>query len=251
MESNHHSAGPRGYSALSSPLLGVRKEYGRRDRLPATGGRDVAVCAAPEPAVTHRRSCRRVSAPPPPHRSALEASRSQLHVGPALCTSPVPSLPRPVRRRAVLGGLRGWDSNPRSRAHEARGDGRSPTALSGRLESNQRSPAPETGGVAKLPHGQLSIESTTVESNHARPPYQSGASPIGLSSMFVREALGSPPYGQGTPLKASPSAPQLPGRATGAARELHPAPRGHGPRARSLALRRSLAGRSRTPVPPR
>ena len=37
-------------------------------------------------------------------------------------------------------------------------------------------------------------------------------------------------------------------RATGAARELHPAPRGHGPRARSLALRRSLAGRSRTPV---
>ena len=188
MESNHHSAGPRGYSALSSPLLGVRKEYGRRDRLPATGGRDVAVCAAPEPAVTHRRSCQRVSAPPPPHRSALEASRSQLHVGPALCTSPVPSLPRPVRRRAVLGGLRGWDSNPRSRAHEARGDGRSPTALSGRLESNQRSPAPETGGVAKLPHSQLSIESTTVESNHARPPYQSGASPIGLSSMFVREA---------------------------------------------------------------
>ena len=60
-----------------------------------------------------------------------------------------------------------------------------------------------------------------------------------------------PPYGRGTPLKASPSAPQLPGRATGAARELHPAPRGHGPRARSLALRRSLAGRSRTPVPPR
>ena len=60
-----------------------------------------------------------------------------------------------------------------------------------------------------------------------------------------------PPYGRGTPLKASPSAPQLPGRATGAARELHPAPRGHGPRARSLALQRSLAGRSRTPVPPR
>ena len=48
---------------------------------------------------------------------------------------------------------------------------------SGRLESNQRSPVPETGGVANLPHGQLSIESTTVESNHARPPYQSGAGP--------------------------------------------------------------------------
>ena len=46
---------------------------------------------------------------------------------------------------------RGWDSNPRSRAHEAREDSRSSTALrarSGRLESNQRSPVPETGGVA-------------------------------------------------------------------------------------------------------
>jgi hypothetical protein len=35
---------------------------------------------SPEPAVAHRRSCQRVSAPPPPHRSALEACRSQLHV---------------------------------------------------------------------------------------------------------------------------------------------------------------------------
>ena len=53
---------------------------GRRDRLPATGDRDVAVWSAPEPAVAHRRSCQRVSAPPPPHRLALEACRSQLHV---------------------------------------------------------------------------------------------------------------------------------------------------------------------------
>jgi hypothetical protein len=36
--------------------------------------------AAPEPAVAHRHSCQRMSAPPPPHRSALEACRSQLHV---------------------------------------------------------------------------------------------------------------------------------------------------------------------------
>jgi hypothetical protein len=35
---------------------------------------------APEPAVAHRHSCQRVSAPPPPHRLALEACRSQLHV---------------------------------------------------------------------------------------------------------------------------------------------------------------------------
>jgi hypothetical protein len=35
---------------------------------------------APEPAVAHRRSCQRMSTPPPPHRLALEACRSQLHV---------------------------------------------------------------------------------------------------------------------------------------------------------------------------
>src|SRR5262249_47851245 len=50
---------------------------------------------------------------------------------------------------------RGWDSNPRSRAHEARKDDRSSTALSGRQESNLRSPVPKTGGVAKLPHDRL------------------------------------------------------------------------------------------------
>lgn len=53
---------------------------------------------------------------------------------------------------------RGWDSNPRSRAHEAREDSRSSTARcrSGRQESNLRSPAPEAGGVATLPHDQTS-----------------------------------------------------------------------------------------------
>ena len=105
----------------------------------------------------------------------------------------------------------------------------SPTALSGRLESNQRSPVPETGGVATLPHGQLSTESTTVESNHARPPYQSGASPIGLSSVLRCHLVGSCSRTN-----------------TGVARELHPAPRGHGPGARSLALRRSALGGNRT-----
>jgi hypothetical protein len=58
--------------ALSSSELRPRRG-GRRDRLPATGDGDVAVRVAPEPAVAHRRSCLRVSAPPPPHRSALEA----------------------------------------------------------------------------------------------------------------------------------------------------------------------------------
>jgi hypothetical protein len=56
---------------------------------------------------------------------------------------------------------------------------------SGWLESNQRSPAPKAGGVASLPYSQVSIESTTVESNHAVPPYQSGASPAGPSSSLA------------------------------------------------------------------
>ena len=52
--------------------------------------------------------------------------------------------------------MRGWDSNPRSRAHEAREDSRSSTAhrRSGRQESNLRSPVPETGGVAVSPTSQ-------------------------------------------------------------------------------------------------
>ena len=65
--------------ALCSYELRPRRS-GRRDRLPATGDRDVAVWSAPEPAVAHRRSCQRVSAPPAPHQLALEACRSQLHV---------------------------------------------------------------------------------------------------------------------------------------------------------------------------
>ena len=89
----------------------------------------------------------------------------------------LPSTPRPPRSgddRTRTGGLpadnrllwplsyapngwRGWDSNPRSRAHEAREDSRSSTARrpsangSGRQESNLRSPVPETGGVACSP----------------------------------------------------------------------------------------------------
>jgi hypothetical protein len=55
----------RGWKAGSAP----RNRRRRRCR-PGT----------PEPAVAHRHSCQRVSAPPPPHRLALEACRSQLHV---------------------------------------------------------------------------------------------------------------------------------------------------------------------------
>ena len=108
-------------------------------------------------------------------------------LGPALCTSPcsvtpsaspsasrsfklwflprMPALPASARggiglievvmlrrsRSGLRSVKRGWDSNPRSRAHEAREDSLSSTAQSARLESNQRSPVPETGGVAVSP----------------------------------------------------------------------------------------------------
>ena len=75
--------------------------------------------------------CQRVSAPPPPHRSALEAYRGQLHVRAHALHSPCSVTSRPARRQTVLAKWRGWDSNPRSRAHEAREDSRSSTALRG------------------------------------------------------------------------------------------------------------------------
>ncbi len=145
---------------------------------------------------------------------------------------------------------------------------------SGRLESNQRSPVPETGGVAELPHGQLPIESTTVESNHARPPYQSGACPAGPSSVSCSRAgirradsrRSDPRLRRGTSLKASAFAAataQGGSRAgirsggfrsrTSAGRRqgIAPCSTGSRPAGSLLALRRSLAGRIRTPVPPR
>jgi hypothetical protein len=85
----HHEAGTTGLEPVASRLTSERSgaselrpqgRGGTRDRLPATGDRRCRL-RAPEPAVAHRRSCQRVSAPPPPHRLALEACRSQLHVG--------------------------------------------------------------------------------------------------------------------------------------------------------------------------
>ncbi len=64
---------------------------------------------APEPAVAHRPSCQRVSAPPP-HRLALEACRSQLHVRaralyqPLFCHSLGPPVDGPIVDSA--GGIR-------------------------------------------------------------------------------------------------------------------------------------------------
>jgi hypothetical protein len=76
----HHEAGTTGLEPAASRLTSERSgaselrpqgRGGTLDRLPATGDRRCRL-RAPEPAVAHRRSCQRVSAPPPPHRLALE-----------------------------------------------------------------------------------------------------------------------------------------------------------------------------------
>ncbi len=106
---------------------------------------------APEPAVAHRRSCQRVSAPPPPHRSALEACRSQLHDRaralhqPLFCHSLGPPVGGPILDSA--GGIRTHGLELMRLARTA-----SPLPRkSGWQESNLRSPAPEAGGVASSP----------------------------------------------------------------------------------------------------
>lgn len=143
--------------ALCSSELRPRGRDGRRDRLPATGDRDVAVWSAPEPAVAHRRSCQRVSAPPPPHQLALEACRSQLHVRaralhqPLFCHFLGPPVGAPILDSA--GGIRTHGLELMRLARTAPPLPRK----SGRQESNLRSPAPEAGGVATLPHDQKPI----------------------------------------------------------------------------------------------
>jgi hypothetical protein len=83
---------------------------------------------------------------------------------------------------------RGWDSNPRSRAHEARGDSRSPTAQSGWLESNQRSPVPETGGVANSPTARRSTPGgTRTRSFRIESPASSPVRPRGRASSGGRD----------------------------------------------------------------
>ncbi len=106
---------------------------------------------APEPAVAHRPSCQRVSAPPPSHRLALEACRSQLHVRaralhqPLFCHSLGPPVDGPIVDSA--GGIRTHGLELMRLARTA-----SPLPRkSGWQESNLRSPAPEAGGVSNSP----------------------------------------------------------------------------------------------------
>ena len=135
MESNHHSARHRVYSAGSSP--DAQRPHGTRW---PTGF---------EPAP--RSSQPRVL---PLHHGHHETGTTGLEPAPSRLTSECSA------RLSYVPKVRGWDSNPRSRAHEAREDNRSSTAQSGRQESNLRSPAPEAGGVATLPYSQKRMTST-------------------------------------------------------------------------------------------
>lgn len=74
--------------------------------------------------------------------------------------------------------MRGWDSNPRSRAHEAREDSRSPTAQSVWLESNQRSPVPETGGVTDSPTDRCVVDTPGGSRTRCLPVESRASSPV-------------------------------------------------------------------------
>ena len=116
-------AGPRGAGASPRPLGRVPRTPYDPDRVSSAARRS-------------RCSCTR--------RGRPDSNRRRL----ARQASALPLSYAPVK-------WRGWDSNPRSRAHEAREDSaplpRSGVARSGRQESNLRSPVPETGGVADSP----------------------------------------------------------------------------------------------------
>lgn len=115
---------------------------------------------SPEPALPHRHSCQRVSAPPPPHRLALEACRSQLHVRARALHQPLfghflgPPVGEPILDSA--GGIRTHGLELMRLARTAAPLPRK----SGWQESNLRSPVPETGGVACSPTARRRSAST-------------------------------------------------------------------------------------------
>ena len=157
VESNHHSARHRGYSPVSSPCsASARRRGGRRIR---TGPRDHDLgCCRYTTATMERRPTGFEPATSSDRQPADAALATELRhhdrkpgttgLKPARARRQASALAAELRPRCIAR----WDSNPRSRAHEAREDSLSSTARSARLESNQRSPAPKAGGVASLPY---------------------------------------------------------------------------------------------------
>jgi hypothetical protein len=110
VESNHHSARRRGYNPLSSPMLSDRVKL----KLGWPNGFEPipAGLTTPDAALHHGHH------EPGTGTTGLEPASSRL------------TSERSARLSYAPEALRGWDSNPRSRAHEAREDGPSSTALS-------------------------------------------------------------------------------------------------------------------------
>jgi hypothetical protein len=128
---------------------------------------------------------------------------------------------------------RGWDSNPRSRAHEARGDSHSPTARRAGLAgwartSDLRFPKP---AGCRLPYSQRS---------QTRPRRRPGSRRPWNRTTLHRRIRAAPAQ------SACRRSDQLRRR-----QGIAPCSTDSQPAGSLLALRRSLAGRSRTPVPPR
>jgi hypothetical protein len=130
MESNHHSARHRVYSAGSSPVLSVRKTEGR------TSGFE------PEPRGSRPRML-------PLHHDHHVSGDDRTRTG-ACSPDKRVLLPLSYVPLHSAGGIRTHDLELMRLARTA-----SPLRReSARLESNQRSPAPKAGGVAKLPYRQ-------------------------------------------------------------------------------------------------
>jgi hypothetical protein len=191
---HHEEAGTTGLEPAASRLTSERSARlsyapegrgGRRDRLPATGDRDVAVRSAPEPAVAHRHSCQRVSAPPPPHRLALEACRSQPHVRARALHQPLfcHFLGPPVGG-SILDSAGGIRTHGLELMRLARTAAPLPRK-SGWQESNLRSPAPEAGGVPSSPTARRRTSTpggTRTRSFRVEGPASSPFRPRGLES---------------------------------------------------------------------
>ena len=152
MESNHHSLRLRGYNPVSSPVLSVRltSEAHCSNRVRAAfGGADISAV----PKWGSRPDSNRHFGDHDPgclplhhghHGTGDDRTRTGTHSPDkrALCSlSYAPNCAAGIRTHG-------------SRAHEAREDGPSSTARSGRQESNLRSPVPKTGGVPRLPYSQ-------------------------------------------------------------------------------------------------
>jgi hypothetical protein len=117
VESKHHTQGARGYSPLSSPVLSARDEGGGRPD--SNRYREV-----------HHLGCCRYTQPPRKEGGRNGDDRTR--------TGDLSPDKRVLSPLSYAPEWRGWDSNPRSRAHEAREDSRSSTALCRGLAGRSR-----------------------------------------------------------------------------------------------------------------